>query len=147
VKVLVAQSCLTLCDPMDCSPPGSSVHGIIQARLPEWVATSFSRWSSQPRDQTWVSWIAGRFFTVWAIREALKSTQIYGQTSSTAILHGAQSLLNTKSLSWQFSQTGKSSEYSAGVPGTRCSLKLPGRLLENSCLGHTGTVTLDSLQT
>ena len=70
-----------------------------------------------------------------------------GQTSSTAILHGVQSLLNTKSFSWQFSQTGKSSEYSAGVPGTRCSLKLPGRLLENSCLGHTGTVTLESLQT
>ena len=46
----VAQSCLTLCDPMDCSPPGSSVHGILQARILEWVAISFSRGSSQPRD-------------------------------------------------------------------------------------------------
>ena len=46
----VAQSCSTLCDPMDCSPPGSSLHGILQARVLEWVAISFSRESSQPRD-------------------------------------------------------------------------------------------------
>ena len=50
VVVLVAQSCLTLCDPMNCSPPGSSVHGIIQARILEWGAIPFSRGSSQPRD-------------------------------------------------------------------------------------------------
>ena len=49
------QSCLTLCDPMDCSPPGSSVHGILQARILEWVSLSSSRGSSQPRDQTQVS--------------------------------------------------------------------------------------------
>ena len=61
--VLVAQLCLTLCDPMDCSPPGSSVHGILQARILEWVAISFSRGSSQPRNQTQVSCIAGKFFT------------------------------------------------------------------------------------
>ena len=54
----------TLCDPMDCSLPDSSVHGILQARILEWVAIPFSRASSQPRDQTWVSCIAGRFFTV-----------------------------------------------------------------------------------
>ena len=52
---LVAQSCPTLCDPMDGSPPGSSVHGILQARILEWVATSFSKGSSQLRDQTHVS--------------------------------------------------------------------------------------------
>ena len=46
----VAQLCPTLCDPMDCSPPGSSIHGILQARILEWVAISFSRGSSQPRD-------------------------------------------------------------------------------------------------
>ena len=68
-KVLVTQSCPTLCDPMDCSPPGSSVHGILQARILEWVAMSFSRGSSQPRDWTWVSCTAGRFFTIWATRE------------------------------------------------------------------------------
>ena len=61
VKVKVTQSCLTLCDPMDCI-----VHGILQARILEWVAFPFSRGSSQPRDRTQVSWIAGRFFTSWA---------------------------------------------------------------------------------
>ena len=50
VKVLVAQSCLTLYDPTDCSPPGSSIHGILQARIPEWVAIPFSIVSFQPRD-------------------------------------------------------------------------------------------------
>ena len=61
----VAQSCLTLCDPMDCSLPGSSVHGILQARILEWVAISFSRGSSRPRDQTQVSRTGGRRFNVW----------------------------------------------------------------------------------
>ena len=60
VCVLVAQSCLTLCDPMDCSQ--ALVHGIFQARILEWVAISFYRRSSQPRDQTWVSHIAGRLY-------------------------------------------------------------------------------------
>ena len=60
----VALLCLTICDPMDCSPRGSSVLGILQARILEWVAISFSRGSSQPRDRTQVSCIAGRFFTV-----------------------------------------------------------------------------------
>ena len=59
---------------MDCNPPGSSVHGILQARILEWVAIFFSWESSWPRDWTWVSCIAGRFFTLWAIREALKET-------------------------------------------------------------------------
>ena len=57
-------------DPMDYSLPGSSVHGIFQARVLEWVAISFPRESSRPRDQTRVSCIAGRFFTNWATREA-----------------------------------------------------------------------------
>ena len=65
----VAQSCLTLCDPVDCSLPVSSIHGILQARILEWVAISFSRGSSQPRDQTQVSCTAGRRFTLWAIKE------------------------------------------------------------------------------
>ena len=66
VKMNVTQSCLTLWDPMDCSLPGSSVHGILQAGILQWVAIPFSRGSSQPRDRTQVSWIAFRFFTVWA---------------------------------------------------------------------------------
>ena len=66
----VARSCPTLCDPVDCSPPGSSVHGIFQARILEWVAISFSRGSSQPRDRTQVSRIAGRHLNLWATRQA-----------------------------------------------------------------------------
>ena len=69
VKVSVTQSCPTLCDSMDCSLPGFSVHGILQARIPEWVAITFSRESSQPRDWTWVSHLEGRFVTIWATRE------------------------------------------------------------------------------
>ena len=53
-----AQSCLSLCDPLDCSLPGSSLHGIFQARILEWVAISFSKGSSPPRDQTWVFCVA-----------------------------------------------------------------------------------------
>ena len=63
-KSEVAQSCLTLCDPMDGNLPDSAVHGIFQARILEWAAISFSRGSSQPRDQTQVSCIADRRFTV-----------------------------------------------------------------------------------
>ena len=64
------QSCPTLWDPTDCSPPGSSVHGILQATILEWVAMSSSRGSYQPRDRTQVSHILGGFFTIWATREA-----------------------------------------------------------------------------
>ena len=58
---------------MDCSLPGSSVHGVLQARILEWVAIPFSRGSSQPTDQTQFSDIAGRFFTIWTTKEALKA--------------------------------------------------------------------------
>ena len=67
----VAQSCPTLSYPVDCRPPGSSLRGISQARILEWVAISFSRGSSRPRDRTLVSHIAGRCFTLWATRKAL----------------------------------------------------------------------------
>ena len=67
---LVTQPCPTLWDPLDCSPPSSSVHGIFQARILEWIAISSSKGSSQPRDQTCVSCITGGFFTCWAIRKA-----------------------------------------------------------------------------
>ena len=68
-KVKVTQLCLTLCDPLNYSLPGSSVHGILQARVLDCIAISFSRGSSQPRDQTQVSHIAGEFFTIWVTRE------------------------------------------------------------------------------
>ena len=67
----VAQSCPTICGPMDCSLSGSSVHGIFQARVLEWIAISFSRGSSRPRNPTQVSRIAGRRFTIWATRESM----------------------------------------------------------------------------
>ena len=65
-------SCVRLCNPRDCSPPGASVHGFLQARILGWVAIPFSRGSSQPRDRTWVSSIVGGFFTVCATREAVR---------------------------------------------------------------------------
>ena len=84
------QSCLTLRDPMDCSPPGSSVHGIFQARVLEWGAISsrilewaailYSRWSSWPRDGNRVSCLAGGFFTVWATREAPLLYEAFGNS-------------------------------------------------------------------
>ena len=64
------------CNPVDCSPSGSSVHGIFQARILQWVATPSFRGSSQPRYETWVSRIAGRFFTIWGTREAQKITNV-----------------------------------------------------------------------
>ena len=67
---LVDQLCLTLCDPVDYSLPGSSIHEILQASILEWTAISSSRGSSLPRDQAQVSSIAGTFFTIWATRDA-----------------------------------------------------------------------------
>ena len=66
----VAQSCLTFCNPMDCSPLGCSIHGIFYTRVLEWVAISFSRGSSQSRDWIPVSHTVDRCFTIWATREA-----------------------------------------------------------------------------
>ena len=74
-----AQSYPTLHDPMDCSPPGSSLHGILQARIMEWAAISFSREPSRPKDQTRISCVScnGRFFTNWATREQSFIKQIF----------------------------------------------------------------------
>ena len=71
-EVNITQSYPTLCDPMNYSLPGSSVHGILQARILEWVTVPFSKEPSQPRGQIQVSRIAGTFFTIWAAAEALK---------------------------------------------------------------------------
>ena len=81
VKVKVTQSCPTLCDPMN-----YTVHGILQARILEWVAFPFSRGSSQPRDRTQVSLIAGGFFTSWATEEAQEYWSILESISSPADL-------------------------------------------------------------
>ena len=76
VTVKIAQSRPTLWDAMDCSPPASCIHGILQTGILEWVAVPFYRGSSQPTDWTLVSLIAGRFFTSWAPREALEDAAL-----------------------------------------------------------------------
>ena len=80
--VCVTQLCPTLCNPVDCSLPGFSVHGILQARTLEWVAVYFSRGFSKPRDWTQVSCLAGRLFTISATREA----RVYLYTWSTYVV-------------------------------------------------------------
>ena len=93
-KVVVTQSYPTLCNPMDCSPPDSSVQGILQARILEWVAIPFSRGSSWPRAWTRVSCVASRFFTIWAIG---KSQGSYKQTKAvTAIIYKGLLQVNKK---------------------------------------------------
>ena len=69
---------------MDCSPPGSSVHGILQARILEWIAISFSRGSSRPRNRTWVSSIGGKLFVIWASRETTIHHRVSGNLFSGA---------------------------------------------------------------
>ena len=80
---LVAKSCLTLCDLMDCSPPGSSVHGIFQARMWKWVAISFSKVSFQPTNRTWGSCIGRLILYHWATRETYIIT--YRHPKETAV--------------------------------------------------------------
>ena len=77
VLVLVTQSCPTFYNPMDCSPSGSSVHGIFQARILQWVAVSFSRGPSWPQGWPWVSFIAGRFFTSFSFSTQITAGQIF----------------------------------------------------------------------
>ena len=100
-------SCVTLCNPMDCSLPGPSIHGIFQATVLEWVAISFSRGSSWPGDRTWVSHIAGRCSTLWATREARR--QHKGEQNKTVMLG-----------EWP----GRWSDPVPSLSDQRCSLKL-----------------------
>ena len=93
----ITQSCPTFCDPVDYSPPGSSVHGVLQARVLEWVAISFSRGSSQPRDRTQVSHIAGRCFNLWATKEVCFSSPKYPAHNMSWWLTGKQNFLMVKS--------------------------------------------------
>ena len=85
--MLVAQSCLTVCNPVDCRSPGFSVHGILHTRILEWVAMPFSRGSYRPRDQTWIFHKASRFFTIWATMDQFSSVT---QSCLTLQPHGVQ---------------------------------------------------------
>ena len=89
----VSRSVVFLCDPMDGSPPSSSVHGILQARILEWVVIPISRRFSWPRDQTWVSCIGGRFFTIWST-ETLEIAPLFHHLSHPLSLPSKLSIQN-----------------------------------------------------
>ena len=137
VKVLVAQSCPTLCNPMDCSLPRSSLHGISQARILEWVAISFSRLSSQPRDRSWVSCIAGRFFNIWATRETLR------YADNTTVKAESEEELKSLSMKWSSSAVQCSASGSV-VSESLWPLGLYGPW--NSASQNTGVDSLSLLQ-
>ena len=109
VLVLVVPSCLTLCDPMDCTLPGSSVNGILQARTLEWVAMPSSRGSSKPGIKVRSRALAGRFFITWATKEAhrgLNPSSFSGQAQFpwegyylTLSFRGEMKVLNHRSIS------------------------------------------------
>ena len=89
------QSCLTLRNPIDGSPPGSSVPGILQARILEWVAISFSRGSFWPRNRNLVSCIGDRFFTDWAMRQALYNSGWKKEKKESDVAQSCPTLCNT----------------------------------------------------
>ena len=109
MKVLLAQSGPTVCHPMDCSPPGSSVHRILQARILEWVAMPFSRESSWPRDRTQGSCLAGRFFTIWATREAkwIRLWILYYHSVGKESACNSGDIWNAGSIAWLGRSPGK----------------------------------------
>ena len=97
--VLCLVAYVPLCDPMDCSPTGSSVHGLLQARILEWVAMPSSRGSSQTRDQSQVSRIAGGFFTVGATREGITRMHIARKSGNQFALSYRRTLGKVENLS------------------------------------------------
>ena len=134
VCVLIAQSCPALCNSMDCGLSGSSIHGILQARVLEWVAIPVFRGSSQPKDWTQFSCFAGRFFTVWVTGEAqfscvetwttsdalwirLASQRISHVTCRDPFAHSAAIIEDTLCVSGIPGLENK-----AGVPEGKCSL-------------------------
>ena len=144
VKVLVSELCPTLGDPMDCSPPGSSVHRILQARMLEWVAISSSRGSSLPRTWTQVSCIAGRFFTVWATREA-------SFVLNSGLFLGVQRwincgcLLKKSAYFAQFGCFGIAGHDSRWKPWKRSFDFLQQTLSNNSCIANLSSGLQDTL--
>ena len=155
VKLLVAQSCPTLCNCMHCIP-GSSVHGILQARILEWVAIPFSRRSSWPRDRTRVSCIAGGFFTIWATREGyycycwfyyfLKSLITYLFLAAVGLCRCAWAVFVASGgyFSWQFEGFSSRSRLSLWSAGSRARrrhwLQLSGSRAQAQSLWCSGLV-------
>ena len=130
----VAQSCLTLCDPMGCSPPGSSVHGIFQAIVLECIAISFSRGYSQPRDWTRVSCIVDRRFTVWATSKVLKQSQMITKISRTKLGMVMEFQLSyfkftwVRSLGWEYPLEKEMAVHSRTIAWKIPWTEEPGRL-------------------
>ena len=99
---------------MDYSLLGSSVHGILQARILEWVAISFSRGSLRPRNRTWVSCIAGRFFIYWAVREALQSSLIPSNFGDDRIIFCSNEVMVSRLLDRGWSSKRSSYDWKLG---------------------------------
>ena len=150
MKVLVTQSCPTLCNPMDCSPPGFSIHGILQARILEWVAISFSRGTSWPRDWTcdfWGQVTKGNYYELKCVLLSSLSNSCVG-----ILTHSTSEMwhyLEITSLQMSFIKVryfpggsdGKASAYNEGDPGLIPGLgRSPGEgngnPLQYSCLGN-----------
>ena len=129
--VKVAQSCPTLCDPMD-----YTVHGILQARILEWVAFFFSRGSSQPRDWTQFSHIAGRFFTSWATREA--QAVLWRRAKPSRTNTQKRCLLHYRGMEW-ISRKSRATWSNRKIwPwSTKQSRSKANRVLPRECTGHS----------
>ena len=133
--MLVAQWRPTLCNIMDCSLPGSSVWGILQARILEWVSIAFCR-SSQPRDHTWLSSIVGRFLTVWTTRESPFSLNvrfyilIFIPSSIDSAFHYLKKIFNTlKSFAalWFLLHPSEATATLGELSDNTFSLAIPGK--------------------
>ena len=117
--VLVAKSCPTFCNPMDCNLLGFSVHRILQARILEWIAIPFSRVSSWPRDWTQVSCTGGKFFTVWATGRSRYDNDDYGKITGHRV-YQTGSLTMEKNSQQRFSLLFNKNEASKNVYVTDC---------------------------
>ena len=118
------QPCLTLCNPMYCSPPGSSVHGILQATILEWVAMPSSRESSQPRDQSYISYISytgRRVFTTSATRKSSVYTTLHLSQQPREVLYTNP----PSSAALQRSKVSVPGSHREAGPRTQCSLQSP----------------------
>ena len=135
VRAKSLQSCPTLCNPMDCGPPGSPVHGILQARILQWVVLSFSRESCRPTDPTQASHIAGRLFTDWATREITKEEQKTKEHQGPAKERLTQARVDENSRSGWLSRSGNREGGVFAEPGdwasavARLAAMVPGSVL------------------
>ena len=118
VCVFVSQLCLAFCKSMDCSLPGSSVHRLLQTRILEWVAIPFFRRSAWSRDWAWVSSIEGRFFTIWATREADVSLHQLNPPGFSSLICKLCLLY----LSCLFSDKTVSLDFQSSLPLTLCQI-------------------------